>query len=121
MSATIRTVSKFCAIFALAVAVIASTFAHTHVKVPLTPELAEYVAMGGSLEDLCGGSGEQDNAAGQKCEACRLLGAAVVPRTGHDVPNEVLLSINCVSFVAKRLHETWPLDPVRLTRAPPQV
>ncbi len=115
-----HTVPRFCAIFALAVAVIASAFAHSHVKAPLAPELAEYVAMGGSLEDICGHAGE-GNATGQKCEACRLLGAAIVPRNIHEIPNSVLLSTCRMSFVAKRLQETRPLDPARLTRAPPQV
>lgn len=85
----------------------------------MSPELAIYVAAGGSLADICGGSDEQGSAYGQKCEACRLIGAVLVPRNCHGVPLLISDQTRVLTFVAKRLHHTRQLDPTRLTRAPP--
>jgi hypothetical protein len=106
--------------FALIVAMAASGFAHTGSRAALTPELMAYVAAGGSLADICGAPIEQDGAQGQKCEACRLMGAAILPRTCHGIPVVLSDQTRKFAFVAKRLHHARPLDPSHLTRAPPQ-
>jgi hypothetical protein len=47
---------------------------------PSDPALAAYVAMGGSLADLCGGHGGLDGQGGSgHCDGCGLVGAATVP------------------------------------------
>lgn len=111
--------SRFFTSCALIIALAASGFAHASPRMASSPELLAYVAAGGSLDDLCGTVGEQDGAQTQKCEACRLIGAVVLPRDCHGVP--ILLSDQALklSFVAKRVNHTRPLDPSRLTRAPP--
>ncbi|KIN64564.1 hypothetical protein Z946_3456 [Sulfitobacter noctilucicola] len=97
-----------------------SAFAHTGARPALSPELEAYVAAGGTLAELCGTAGEQDGTQGQKCEACRLIGAALLPRDAHGVPVARCDQTRILTFVAKRLHNSRPLDPARQTRAPPQ-
>lgn len=107
--------------FALIIAMAASGLAHAGVRPPaLSPDLAEYVLAGGSLADICGYAGEQEGAQGQKCEACRLIGAALIPRICHGVPIVLSDQTRVLTFAAKRLHQQHPLDPARQTRAPPQ-
>lgn len=115
--------STFCKLLtplALIFAMAVSGFAHKTMQPSLSPGFAAYVAAGGSLADICGGSGEQDGAQGQKCEACRLIGAALVPRNCHGIALKLSDQTRIFTFIAKRLHHTRPLDPARLTRAPPQ-
>ena len=106
--------------FALICALVVSGFAHNGARSAMSPELAEYVAAGGSLIDLCGSTGEQDGTLGQRCEACRLIEAALLPRNCQVIPLTQSDQTLVLTFVAKRLHQTRPLDPTRLTRAPPQ-
>lgn len=115
-----KTLSKLLTSFALIFAMAVSALAHVGMRPALSPDLAEYVLAGGELSDLCGYSGEQDGARGQKCEACRLIGAALIPRVCHGVPVVISDQTRVLSFVAKRLHQQHPLDPTRQTRAPPQ-
>ena len=44
---------------------------------PLDPRLAAFVAAGGSLDDICGG--HHGGRGEPHCDACRLLGPAVLP------------------------------------------
>lgn len=115
------TICKFLTAIALMFALVSSGFAHTGYRSAMSADLAAYVAAGGALNDICGGSGEQNSTVGQKCEACRLIGAALVPRACVAVPMILTDQTRVLSFVAKRLHHDRPLDPTRLTRAPPQV
>jgi len=106
--------------FALVIAMAASAFGHTNIRPPLSPELVEYVAMGGYLTDLCGNAGEQDGGQTQKCEVCRLIAAAILLRDGTDAPVILIERTRTLTFVAQLVHNNRPLDPTRLTRAPPQ-
>ncbi|WP_390910444.1 hypothetical protein [Pseudosulfitobacter sp. SM2401] len=106
--------------FALMIAMTVSGFVHTGARPDISPELAAYVAAGGSLADICGGSGEQDGARGVKCDACLRFGAAVLPHTCHSAPVILSDQTRRLSFVAKRILYTRPLDPTCLARAPPQ-
>lgn len=111
---------RFLTSCALIIALAASGFAHASPRMAFSADLLAYVAAGGSLDDLCGTAGEQDGARTQKCEACRLVGVAILPRDCHGIPVRLSDQTFKLSFVAKRLHQTRPLDPSRLTRAPPQ-
>lgn len=116
----LSTLCKFFTSLALILAIAAIGFAHSNARKALSPELAAYVAEGGSLADICGGTDKQNSAHGQKCEACRLIGAALMPRNCYGVPLLVSDQTRILTFVAKRLHRARPLDPTRLTRAPPK-
>jgi hypothetical protein len=106
--------------FALIVAFGVSGFAHSKVQTTLTPELAMYVANGGSLADLCGTSGDADGPNLYKCEACRLIASAILSDAAYGLPECLSGQTRIFLFVAKLLHNSHPLDPTRLTRAPPQ-
>jgi hypothetical protein len=114
------TLFGFMTTVALMFAVATSGFAHTRFSSKLSPELVEFVELGGSLADLCGGPFEEGGTPGQGCEACRLMEAGVLPDSGHGRPVIVTMQTRKLSFVAKRIHHAHPLDSARLTRAPPQ-
>lgn len=70
--------AKLCVTFALLVAMAGSGFAHRAPTAALDESLLAYVAVGGSLSDLCG-EGGVGTGAGNTCDACRLVDAAAVP------------------------------------------
>ncbi|MGH1413599.1 MAG: hypothetical protein ACRBB0_08895 [Pelagimonas sp.] len=105
---------------ALIFAMVASGFAHSGARTGVSDDLAAYVAAGGWLGDICGDVDDPKGTQGQKCEACRLIGAALVPP--HDIHCTPIVTDETrrFNFVAKRLHQARSLDLARLTRAPPQ-
>lgn len=116
----LRHLGRLFTTFALIVAFATTGFAHSKVQTTLTPELAMYVANGGSLADLCGTGGDADAPNLYKCEACRLTASAMLPDAAYGLPECVSGQTRIFLFVAKLLHNSHPLDPTRLTRAPPQ-
>ncbi|WP_187431125.1 hypothetical protein [Roseobacter fucihabitans] len=106
---------------ALICAMALSAFSHSGVRAAVSPDLAAYVAAGGSLSDICAGLDGKDDAQRQNCEACRLMGAALVPPSSPALPLVVTDQTRRLIFVAKELHRTCAPDRSRLTRAPPQV
>lgn len=119
MRVTVPFFAKVLAVCALIVAMAGSGFAHKVERSELSPDLAAYVAAGGLLIDICG-TGGQTEAGGVKCDACRLIGAAVVPLDTGLGPVVLTAPARKMAFVAKRLRNSQGLDPARLTRAPPQ-
>lgn len=105
---------------ALVVALATSGLGHRVSAQPQSPELASYIAAGGTLADLCGGQDGQPGLFASDCEACRLVNAAILnpPCTGA----ALVLSepARKLSFVAKTIQNTRPADPARQPRAPPQ-
>ncbi|MEP2920697.1 hypothetical protein [Sulfitobacter sp.] len=53
----------------VSVALLSLPFAHRTGAQPLTPEMAEYLAMGGTVAELCGETG---TAPAGGCESCRI-------------------------------------------------
>ncbi|KIC50512.1 hypothetical protein RA29_06680 [Tateyamaria sp. ANG-S1] len=111
---------KFGLICAVMVALATIGFAHrTAPPATASPELAAYIAAGGSLADLCGPFDGNSPAPVQKCEACRITDTAGWP-SGPCTDRPVMLAkIFAFSFIAKRLIERHGLDAARLVRAPP--
>ncbi|APX13840.1 hypothetical protein [Tateyamaria omphalii] len=113
---------QFCKIGLICAVMIALAtigFAHQNTQPSPSPELAAYVAAGGSLADLCGLPGSDGQAPVQNCEACRISDSAAWTRI-HCADRPVTLAkVFAFSFVAKRLIERRGLDAARLVRAPP--
>lgn len=101
------------------IALTAVGFAHRFGGSVPSSALADYLAIGGSLADLCGGDGVPTER-GSKCEACRISDTANAPEMPCLLPVSLTLTTQAQFVVAKRLHEARDLDPARLTRAPPQ-
>lgn len=94
-------------------------FAHNSVPKPMSPELAAYVAAGGSISDICGGNHDSEHEQQIDCEACRITDSFVILRgCKHETPRELGI-IQTWHFIAIRLSQSQGLDPARLTRAPP--
>lgn len=103
----------------LATALAATAFAH-RAPLPLDAGLVQFLATGGTLQDLCR-DGQHDPGTENDCEACRL------PLTGLPVSSAHLPHACDFPFVARlaqRLENPVPArvrDPARGTRAPPLV
>jgi hypothetical protein len=52
---------------------------------PADPRLAAFLAAGGTLDDICGAAGH-GAAGGRHCDACLLLGPALLPEAGASAP-----------------------------------
>ncbi|WP_298975555.1 hypothetical protein [uncultured Roseobacter sp.] len=104
----------------LVFALVSVGFAHTFGRATLSPELAEYVAAGGSLADICGEIDGQGPMMPTDCEACRIVDNLALPHHGSLATLAVLAETRTLAFVSKRLRQSQGLDPARLTRAPPQ-
>ncbi|WP_170606684.1 hypothetical protein [Ruegeria arenilitoris] len=95
--------------------------AHKSANEESSPDLAAFMAAGGSLSDLCGlpiGDGPLTLV---DCDACRIADSCVVLRGSSNAAIATLEYTRTFTFVAKRIARTAPLDATRLTRAPPSV
>ncbi|MEM8871140.1 MAG: hypothetical protein AAGE38_12120 [Pseudomonadota bacterium] len=106
--------------FALVIALFTSGFAHTIDRAQPSPEYSAFLAAGGSLADICDAMGDGEGGGVLECEACRVIGSAVLPT----VASELLLSgdqrAQKQRVVAEQWHRTRRLDHGCLSRAPPQ-
>ena len=109
------------ALIALLFAFLTLGFAHKNIPSQMTPELAAYVAAGGSLFDLCGTDQLPEDGQTVECEACRIADSFALLRGCKQVMPVELERVEAWRFVAKTLAESQGLDPARLTRAPPYV
>ena len=103
---------------AVVIALVLSAFAHSGPRVPEPAGLIAFVAAGGFIDDLCGGDMSGD-AMGAKCEACRLIGAALIP-TCASSPVVLIDTARVQAVIARNIHHARPSDPARHPRAPPQ-
>lgn len=110
----LTTISLICAFVSLG-------FAHKDIPTPMAPELAAFVAAGGSISDICGGDHEPEHGEAVDCEACRITDTFAILHGVRLVASVRLERVQTWRFVAKRLSEKQRLDPARLTRAPPFV
>lgn len=55
----------------ITLALLTVPFAHRAGAAPVTPQMAQFLAMGGNLTDICGETGGHINAG---CESCRIVG-----------------------------------------------
>ena len=96
-------------------------FAHKNVPTPMSEELAAYLAVGGSISDICSGDHEPQQKHSIDCEACRIADSFVILQGCKQPVSVELKSVQVWRFIAKRLSQSEGLDPARLTRAPPYV
>ncbi|MEP5761169.1 MAG: hypothetical protein ABJ327_18005 [Litoreibacter sp.] len=96
-------------------------FVHKNIQPPMVPELAAYVAAGGSIFDICGGDHQPGHEDAVDCEACRVADNLTMLQGCDRIASVELERIQTWRFIAKRLAESQGLDPARLTRAPPYV
>ena len=96
-------------------------FAHEDIPTPMTPELAAFVAAGGSISDICRGDHTPQHGQAVDCEACRITENFAILQ-GYPLVAPVRLErVQTWRFVAQRLSGEQSLDSARLTRAPPYV
>ncbi len=105
--------------FVLVCALIAVGFAHKSTNTILSPELADYIAAGGSISDICGTSHETGHAGVVDCEACRIVDTFVDTRDLDTKPVDLEGQTRACQFIATQIAHRQTLDPARLTRAPP--
>ena len=96
-------------------------FAHKNTPTPVSPELAAFLAAGGSISDICNDDHEPEHEQSVDCEACRIADSFAILRGCKQVAPAELDVVQNWRFIAKRLSQSQGLDPARLTRAPPYV
>jgi len=122
MKTRLRTCAQFFALILVSVTLAASGLAHQmpEDQTPaLSTELAAYIASGGALSDICNYTSDTGEEATTKCDACRLIGAAVLPSTTACASVIFPDQTRALVFVATRLVRSQRPDRTRLTRAPP--
>lgn len=77
MKLSTKTLSAHGLMALVLLALLSVPFAHRAGAAPATPDLRLFIAMGGSLSDICGESGR--HAAGG-CESCVVVGVALLPK-----------------------------------------
>lgn len=72
MTDALSQVARLLTTFAVALALVWVGYAHNTTQAHMPPDLAEYVAIGGSLDDLCGETDAPHHGHTVSCEACRI-------------------------------------------------
>lgn len=107
-------------VFAIAVAMTGSSFAHRVAAPQLDESLLAYVAAGGVLDEICGEAGF-DAGGAENCDACRLVDSTMLPANGAirlaDIDAHALQDY-LQAVVSPVVQVTNPACPVR---APPYV
>jgi hypothetical protein len=97
----------------------ASGFAHRPGAALAEMQLAPYLAAGGNLSELCQGVGGHGPVAGKPCDACRLIGAAVMPEPTALRPLEFPRALAGAPNGCDVSRIAFARDPARGVRAPP--
>ena len=75
----------------ITLALLTVPFAHRAGAAPVTPQMAQFLAMGGNLADICGETGGHINAG---CESCQIVGAMLLPAPAQTPRNVSFHKIN---------------------------
>lgn len=105
--------------FALFSGMATSGFAHRLGAPTLDTGLLAYLDAGGTLADLCGDPDDPLHPSGQVCEACLLVGAAVLPPITDTVTQAALGPALCLTAPDRTENRSFTRDPSRGVRAPP--
>ncbi|MFV2054158.1 hypothetical protein [Aliiroseovarius sp. YM-037] len=97
-----------------------SGFAHRLGPPTLDAGLLAYLEAGGAFADLCGDPDDPLHPSGQVCEACRLIGAAVLPSTTDSATKVDLGNARHLTATDHSEHRSFIRDPSWGARAPPR-
>lgn len=120
MRSLIDQFAKLCLTLAIFVAMASSGFAHRAAPVPLDEGLVAYVAMGGTLDDLCGDAGLGARGS-NTCDACRLVDAATVLANATIALRDFHDRVLKIPFNATSAPLALASNPACPVRAPPVV
>jgi hypothetical protein len=112
-------ISRLLTTFVLFVALAATGLSAPAKQPVLTDEVIAYLAAGGSFVDLCGDTTDPSRI-GTHCSACHLTALAVLPVVTIGAPQLLDRDFTRLTVVAQNIRNAQALDPVRLSRAPPQ-
>lgn len=110
---------RLVACLAIALSLAALPFGHRATASEITPQMADFLAMGGTFDDLCGD--DTFHGGGGVCEACRIVDALHLP----DAPRIAGLTSGTIepaaTAVAPKLLWATSLAIRPPARAPPSV
>jgi hypothetical protein len=118
MSAFVMQLHRMALLTVLALALVATGFAH---RLPNADEqiVAAMAAAGASVADICGDLGQPGRHADSACEACQIVGGAGLPLpTGAVLPAELVL-LAAVLAPRESRRAVRVLDLSRTPQAPP--
>lgn len=113
-------VGRFLTVVVLSIALASVSLAHRTHHAPLSSELAAFIEAGGSLSAICLVDEEQNGGEVHDCDACRIVDGFALSSPARAAGATSCTYTRKLQFVAKLRHNSKPLDPTRLTRAPPQ-
>lgn len=113
------TFARLSLVAALLVALASTGFAHRVIPLDVDDDLLRYLAVGGSLEEICGdASGDH---VGQSCDACRLVDLVTVPFADAKTISVDPRTVSVLPVFIGLCHSGSAADPARPVRAPPVV
>ena len=121
MRPLIQIIGRMFTTITLICAFITLGFAHKDIPTPMTAELAAFIAVGGSMSDICADDHQPEHGQAVHCEACRIADDFVIFQTCTHTAFAELENVQIWAFIAKHLSQSQGLDPTRLTRAPTYV
>lgn len=107
-------------VVALSVVTAVSGLAHRHHAPDLRTDSFAYIWAGGSLADICGDPNSIHDFS-ETCDACRLVGPALLPGTGVAYGSFLPTTPRWPVLARSASLISSPSDPSRPVRAPPAV
>ncbi len=96
------------------------SFAHDSIELERNdPAILAYLAMGGTLNDLCGPLGDGPAGHAGECEACLISGGFNLADTQTQWRFYSTTFVTMEQISTDVAHRSAPFDPARASRAPP--
>jgi hypothetical protein len=99
-------------------ALLSVPFAHRAGAAPVTPEITQYLSLGGSLSDICG---DTDLHIAGGCESCQIVGSMLLPSVNYTAWSELTYTAIHLANSEAGIVTTLPHFASPPVRAPPAV
>jgi hypothetical protein len=100
------------------VALLSVPFAHRAGAAPVTPEISQYLSIGGNISDICGDTGLHISGG---CESCRIVSSMLLPLAAYTLKGELSFAAMPRMISETSTAATHPLSISPPVRAPPVV
>lgn len=116
MQAKVAHYLKALLIAGLMIGLAAVAFGHKPAFKRADADLLEFIQVNGSLDGICG---DPELASGGECPACQIVKSFALTGLDTGEPQAVTQAVERLKIIAQVRHRARPLDPARLSRAPP--
>jgi hypothetical protein len=102
----------------ITLALLSVPFAHRAGATPVPPDMIEYLALGGALEDICG---DDIPLSAGGCESCRIVASVMLPAPVASLVPTTLSRLVRAHIFVKKLSHLPSLDRTPPVRGPPRL